>query len=1156
MSLKISSAIYDSSIPATKQLFEGESGNNVFYGRNGINWVAFTNASLVTDAAFEVANISTGDIFVLNGIDPTIVKAKLVGNSVVLTVGSQTYTFGALAGGESFTIKFANADGSIIDAKELVIARTANNSGLEVTSTYGVVSGGQDSPIPLGSGDLFVAPLIPQFSLKIDSGVNSGDGISNDDTIFVSGLKIANGATWQYTLDGGSTWLPFPANSVTATGGEFHLETEKTYEIGSIKVTQTYNGVTTISDANISAITFDKTAPVIATSNPITAITDKITLVFSELVSTSLAIGDILVNNAHSLGNSTMMAINAVDDYATSFEITRDPAATLVTGDTLTVAATKAVDKAGNTSVAITFTVPTLPDILPPTMSSAMIDSTGLSVVITYSEALSGTPEVGDYVITLGSGTTTVSTAVINGNAVLLTLANPIGVGVTVSEIVYTASNGTADSIKDVATNSAITQNLFTANITNNSTADITAPVLSTATVNGATLVLTYGEALDATNAPVIGDFAVTVAGINSLVVSGSTVTLALASAVTEGQTVTIDYVQATDITKRIQDAAGNDSLALTTQTVANATIAADTTPPTFASAAVNDTSLVLTYDEALNSTLPIAGAFTLSGTSATISSVALGSDTKTLVLTLNQSVLNTDTVTIAYAVPLSGNILKDVAGNEAPVLLTSSVTNNTLDITPPTATIAQANFYENTNTIMLTGTNFDTLLQPGETHGVTDVKARLDWTKFVWDINNDGNTTADVAFVLGDITSAIVGTNDTELSIVLGSTQTAALYAAAGFNTSASDSTVDGLTIYSGFLRDGASTPNVNQVNTLTLLGSNFANLLTTDEANNGDSIVDAKARIDWTKLTWDTNKDTTATADVTFLDADIGSATLDTNTGKLDIVFTQNKIDALYQATGFNKSSADAITDGLIITNIDANGFFKNSTPAVTSAYLNAFDTALNSTNYDATVSTGGTFNSAIHSTNLSILGGGTFSIVGTNFTASPIFISLKDGSSAIVQANVSALPNGAAVTNGSAALGKMSVDLTGTTGANITLGNGGDTVILSADAQSVSMGSSADILVINKSSATASLESDFVGGGADKIYLSKAIFTLTTTANNQLIDTTDFGNVINYDSTTGELKYDEGGSGAGAGAAAVTILTLTGLPTLSAADFYVIA
>ncbi len=1141
----------------TKQLFTGDTTGgvvNMFYGSNFADLVEFSTAAT---ASYKVPNITTGDVFILKGIDATTVKAKIIGNSVVLTAGSQTYTFGAIAGGESFTVKFD-------DGKELAIVRTDDNSGLTITSKYST-----DSPITLTSSNLSVAPVIPEFVLTTDSmGASSSDGISNDDTITVNGLKV--GASWKYTLDNGSSWsLPSTASSTSSTFS-LGVSATQTFDAGKIKVQQTYNNgtETTTSLANPAAIVIDKTAPAVASSNPIVAATNKITLTFSEPVSTSLLIGDISANNGLSLGSATLAAVSAVGGYATSFEITRDVAATIATGDTLTVTSAKAVDKAGNNnSAAITFAVPTLPDIKPPTMKGAEVLSSGSMVVITYSEVLSGSPEASDYAITLSSGTTTVSNALINTNTntVMLTLTSAIGVGVTVSEIAYNATNGTTNSIKDVATNSAFTQNL-TSGIINNSTADITPPVLVSAVVpiNAAsTVVLTYGEALDGTNVPVVGDFTVKVNGspdtVNSLAVDSSakTVTLTLASAVTNGQTVTVDYVQDSDVTKRIQDATGNDSLALTAQAVSNETIAPDTTPPVFASAAVNGTSLVLTYTDVNNldaTNKPATTDFVVKvgTTTATVNSVAVNA--KTVTLTLNSAVLNSDTVTIAYTDPTANNdtnAIQDVAGNDAITLPTRSVTNNTPDITPPTATITQADFYEDTRTITLTGTNFNTLLQPDETLGVTDIKTRLDWSKFVWDINNDNSSTADVTFAVGDITSAIVGTNDTELSIVLGSTKATALYGTMGFNTSSTDSSVDGLTVYAGFLKDGASTPNVNQVNTLTLLGSNFASLLTAGEVNNGDSIVDAKARIDWTKLTWDTNKDNTVTADVTFSDTDISSATLDTNTGKLDIVFTQSKIDALYQATGFNKSSVDAITDGLIITS-GASGFFKNATPTVTSAYLNSFDTALNSTNYDATVLNSGSFNSAVHSTNLAILGSGTFSIVGTSFSASPVSISLKDGSSAIIQANVSALPNNAAVTNGSTAPGKMSVDLTGTTGANITLGTGGDTVILGENAQSVSMGSGADVLVINKSSATASLESDFAGGGADKIYISKgsSTFTLNTAADN-VLNSTDFGTVIKYNA--GVLEYDADGSD---GNAAVTILTLTAAPTLTAADFYVIA
>ncbi len=90
-------------------------------------------------------------------------------------------------------------------------------------------------------------------------------------------------------------------------------------------------------------------------------------------------------------------------------------------------------------------------------------------------------------------------------------------------------------------------------------------PVLQGATVNGATLTLTYGEALDEDSTPAADDFTVTVADIERLLtqvlVGGRTVTLTLVSEVTPGQTVTVSY---TPGTRPIQDAAGNAAEDLT----------------------------------------------------------------------------------------------------------------------------------------------------------------------------------------------------------------------------------------------------------------------------------------------------------------------------------------------------------------------------------------------------------------------------------------------------------------------------------------------------------------------------------------------------------------------------------------------------------------
>ena len=110
---------------------------------------------------------------------------------------------------------------------------------------------------------------------------------------------------------------------------------------------------------------------------------------------------------------------------------------------------------------------------------------------------------------------------------------------------------------------------------------DDTAPVLSSASVNGDTLTLTYGEALDPNSRPAASDF--TVAGGNSartvsnVAVSGRAVTLTLNPAVEHGDTgIRVSYRPGTN---PIQDAVGNDAVRLSNARVTNNT--GDTTAPT-----------------------------------------------------------------------------------------------------------------------------------------------------------------------------------------------------------------------------------------------------------------------------------------------------------------------------------------------------------------------------------------------------------------------------------------------------------------------------------------------------------------------------------------------------------------------------------------------
>ena len=75
---------------------------------------------------------------------------------------------------------------------------------------------------------------------------------------------------------------------------------------------------------------------------------------------------------------------------------------------------------------------------------------------------------------------------------------------------------------------------------------DDAAPALSSASVDGDALKLTFNEALDEGSVPPASAFAVTVAGsartVGSVAVSESAVTLSLSSAVVSGETVTVGY--------------------------------------------------------------------------------------------------------------------------------------------------------------------------------------------------------------------------------------------------------------------------------------------------------------------------------------------------------------------------------------------------------------------------------------------------------------------------------------------------------------------------------------------------------------------------------------------------------------------------------------
>jgi uncharacterized repeat protein (TIGR02059 family) len=218
---------------------------------------------------------------------------------------------------------------------------------------------------------------------------------------------------------------------------------------------------------------------------------------------------------------------------------------------------------------------------------------------------------------------------------------------------------------------------------------DTIAPPFESAELDasGTALTLTFEEDLKADSVPDTGTLTVT-AGlttvpVSSIVNSGATSVLTLATAIPQETVVTVSYDAPDAPAAGFEDAVGNRAVDFTNKTVTNnSTYVPDVTSPqllegTAPSLASNGTALTLTFDETLaaaSGTVKSAFTVTADGSEVSVSSVA-NSDA-TSVLTLGSAVLEGARVTVSYTKPDSGG-LQDAAGNEVATFAAQTLTNN-----------------------------------------------------------------------------------------------------------------------------------------------------------------------------------------------------------------------------------------------------------------------------------------------------------------------------------------------------------------------------------------------------------------------------------------------------------------------------------------------
>ena len=327
----------------------------------------------------------------------------------------------------------------------------------------------------------------------------------------------------------------------------------------------------------------------------------------------------------------------------------------------------------------------------------AVVDGTRLT--LTYDEALDGgsRPVSGDFTVSGGDRARAVTGVRVNGSAVELTLDVGAEHGEAGIQVSYTPG---ANPIQDVPGNDA--EALSREPVTND-TPDTTSPTVSSlaitsnpggdqiyAAADEIEVTVTFDETVVVTRTPRmrlrVGSRNRTAgylrgSGAAALVFSYE---VALGDEDTDGVSIAAGRIDRNGGT--IKDEADNDAVLDHEAVAPQAGHKVDGVRPAFLSAAVDGSSLTLTYGEALNEgSRPAPGDFTVEvgGTGRTVSGVSVSG--RVVTLTLNPAVEHGDTgIRVSYSP--GTRPIRDAVGNDALALSNRSVTNTTG--APPSVTL------------------------------------------------------------------------------------------------------------------------------------------------------------------------------------------------------------------------------------------------------------------------------------------------------------------------------------------------------------------------------------------------------------------------------------------------------------------------------------
>ncbi len=831
---------------------DGDSSDVLKLG-SGVSWVSMgTVTNTVNHQSYTVYNSQSGlaQLLVANAVsinNPSITGLSIP--NVAMHVGSQVTASITVssATGETLSLVSGSIDG-------FTLSNLAKLSDTSYTASFTVgeggidVAAGADIPVSLqlrdSSSNLLnlYSTAIQQSSDAIDANspaapsmawVDSGsvgDHTTNVGTVSVSGLETD--ATWQYSTNNGTSWNAGSASSFSVSGDGAKTvsvrQTDAAGNIGASSGTQTFTLDTTTPDQTVSNVHLSADSGRI--NNDL--VTNAAAQTITATLGTALASGDVLWG--------TLDAGTHWSDISSQVSSTTINWAGVTLSGSNRIAF-KVADVAGNvgsdsssiangTTYTIDTSAPSAPSAAPGVIASI---ASGISAaeatagfVVTASLLGSGAA-AGDsvdllvngvvkqtYVLASGEDTSSTHDFTVHASDLTANASNSFAVQVTdLAGNVGTVSSALSvlydTSTPSAPTNVAIavTGGSNVANAMNSYNTQFSASALIVAgEATGGSAVLKVGGSVIATdNTILVGDTSVTFARTEA------SATL-LQAAIPNGGLVTVE----------LTDAVGNTSVSA----VNNPTLLRDLILPVVTGSAITGATGI--HNNTLNAgdlvyvTVYTSEPVFVDSNNLPTSSMYVGPQSAALDLSYRgldsnapgvmfsgtiQAGQTSDAGLFPYGIDASSpKVVKDAAGNILATVYGSANTANPLykvDTTAPTATEISASYTSSTHTLVLTGTNFDTLLGVSESMGSTDIKDRLDYSKLTWDINSDAANTADVTFQEGDIASAVV-TDSAHLTLVLIDAKAATLAATTGYGGTPADT----LKIDTGFARDEAWNP------------------------------------------------------------------------------------------------------------------------------------------------------------------------------------------------------------------------------------------------------------------------------------------------------------------------------------------------------------